>query len=233
MKKISLLMITVMLFAVSCKKTVESEQKAWEVNLRMANQLCYEYPNFDAVIKEQIKSAEMIMNEAKGISDEKSKIKRMADANSMLRSQFIRNLDEIKSLKQGIRTKSSDLRGMKLPYNEMMSANSAISEGQRAIYDSEMKIKRPVNSRSDAEALTNLVVSDLELAESGIEKMISTVKEREAEEKKVAQKAEEVKKTEEQKKIEQAQPVKCQYCGVLNPPDAKTCKGCGAALTKK
>ncbi|HRX48565.1 MAG TPA: hypothetical protein P5120_13685, partial [Spirochaetota bacterium] len=194
MKKFAVMMIAFLLLAVSCKKTVESEQKAWEVNLKIANQLAYEYPNFDGVIKEQVKVAEAVMNESKSISDEKAKVQKMADANAQLRAPFIRSLDEIKSLRQTIRTKSTDLRGMKLEYNELMGANQAISNGERAIFDAEIKIKAPVNSKGDADALTSLVVSDLKLAESNIERIISTVKARESEQKKVAQKAEEVKK---------------------------------------
>jgi len=82
MKKFTAIMIAFLLLAVSCKKTVESEQKAWEINLRIANQLAYEYPNFDNVIKEQVKFAESVMNESNSISDEKAKIQKMADANA-------------------------------------------------------------------------------------------------------------------------------------------------------
>lgn len=232
MKKLSVLMIGFMLLAVSCKKTVESEQKAWEVNLRMANQVIYEYPNFDVVIKEQIKSAELVMNEANTIADEKAKIQRMSDANALLRAQFIRNLEDIKTLKQTIRSKSTELRGLRLEYNEMMSANNAISNGERAIFDSEMKIKSPVMSKGEAEALTSLVLSDLKFAESNISRMVSTAKDREAAAKKQAQLAEESKKAAEQKKVEDAQPIKCGYCGTLNLATATVCKSCGAALKK-
>lgn len=232
MKKFTVIMIAFMLLAVSCKKTVESEQKSWEINLRIANQLSYEYPNFDGVIKEQIKAAEAVMNEANVISDEKAKIQKMADANALLRSPFMRNLDDIKSLRQTIRTKSTDVRGMKLEYNELMGANQAISNGERAIFDAEMKIKAPVNSKNDADALTNLVVSDLKLAESNIERIITTVRDREAAQKKQTQVAEETKKAVEQKKVEDAQPIKCGYCGTLNPAGSTKCKGCGAALGK-
>lgn len=232
MKKFTAIMIAFLLLAVSCKKTVESEQKAWEVNLRIANQLAYEYPNFDTAIKEQIKTAEAVWAEAAALSDEKAKIQKMADANARLRAPFVRSLDEIKSLRQSIRSKSTDLRGMKMEYNELMGANQAISNGERAIFDAEIKIKAPVNSKSDADALTTLVVSDLKLAESNIEKIMTTVRNREAEQKKVAQKTEEVKKAAEEKKTVEAQPIKCGYCGTLNPAGSTTCKSCGAALGK-
>lgn len=233
MKKVTVIIIAFMLLAVSCKKTVESEQKSWEINLRIANQLAYEYPNFDSAIKEQVKSAGAVMDEANTISEEKARINRMADANAMLRCPFIRNLDEIKSLKQAIRTKSIELRGMKLAYNEMTGANTAISNGERAIFDAEMKIKNPVSGRSDADALTNIVLSDLKLAESNIAGIITTVKDREAREKKQAQVAEDTKKAAGQNKTEEAQPVKCSYCGTLNSAGLFTCKGCGAPLVKK
>ena len=99
MKKIALILIVCLSFFASCKKTVESEKKSWDLNLRLANELKYEFPSFSNVINEQIKIAETAMNEALAVSDEKMKIQKMADANSLLNSTFIRNLKEIKSLK--------------------------------------------------------------------------------------------------------------------------------------
>ena len=232
MKKTMFILIALLLLSVSCKKTVESEKKSWDVNLRTLNQLIYEYPSFTNVIKEQIKAAEVIMNEAISITDEQTKIKRMADANSTLRCQFVRNLEDIKSLKQTIRSKTGELRGLKLAFNEMMTANQAMSDGEKIIFDSDIKLRNIVNTKNDADALSNLVLSDLKLAESNITRIITTVKDREALAQKQIQADESAKKAVEQKKVEDAKPVKCGYCGELNPAGSTKCKSCGAPLTK-
>jgi len=232
MKKISLLLILSFIFAVSCKKSVESEKKSWDINLREANELKYEYPSFTNVINDQIKIAETSLNEALAISDEKMKIQKMADSNFLLTAPFIRNLKEIKSLKYSVRTKSSEARGLKLEYNEMMSSNQAISDADRIMYDSEMKLKNVISSRTDADALSSLVLSDLRLAVSNLDRIIGKVKERENIEKKKIEQATADKAAVEKQKTEAAQPIKCSYCGTLNLATAINCKSCGAPLKK-
>jgi hypothetical protein len=232
MKKLSLLLVMSLVLFASCKKTVESEKRSWDVNLREANELKYEYPSFADIITEQIKTAETAMNETQAISDEKMKIQKMAEANGLLNITFIRNLKEIKTLKYGIRTKSAEARGLKFDYNEMMSSNRIIADGERAVYDSDAKLKSVVSTKSDADALSSLVLSDLKTAVSNLDRIIAQVKERENLEKKKVEQVAAEKAAVEKQKTEAAQPVKCSYCGVLNAADAINCTGCGAPLKK-
>ncbi len=232
MKKISLLLVASLVLFASCKKTVESEKKSWDLNMREANELKYEYPSFSNVLNEQIKNAETAMNEAVSISDEKMKIQKMSDANALLNSAFVRNLKEIKTLKYSVRTKTTEARGLKLDYNEMMSSNQLISDAERIVYDSEMKLKNPVNSKIDADALSGLVLSDLKTAVSNLDRIISRVRDRENLEKKKTDQLTADKAAADKKKNEAAQPVKCGYCGTLNVATATVCKSCGASLKK-
>lgn len=232
MKKIALFLVLSLVFIAACKKSVESEKRSWDVNLREANELKYEYPTFTDVINDQIKVAEAVMNESQTISDEKMKIQKIAEANALLNTAFVRNLKEIKTLKYSVRTKSTEARGLKLEYNEMMSANQAISDGERAVYDSDMKLKNIVNSRSDADALSGLVLADLKTAVANLDRVIAKVKERENLEKKKIEQAAAEKTAVEKQKTEAAQPIKCSYCGVLNLATAVNCKACGAPLKK-
>jgi hypothetical protein len=99
-----------MVFSLACKKTVDSEKKAWEYNLKKMTELSYEYPTFKNVIMDQQKAAEALMNDSASISDEKAKIEKMASANSMLRSTFLRNLEKITDLKDSISRKAVQVR---------------------------------------------------------------------------------------------------------------------------
>jgi len=231
MKRALIAALIVAFAAASCKKTVESEQKSWENNLKRVSQLTFEFPSFTNVLKEQIETATKVMNESAAITDEKARIQKMAEANSQLMTTFVRNLEEIKSLKTKIRSKVTDVRGLKTQYNEMMMANQAISDSERVIYDSESKLRNTViESRMDAEALTGLVLADMTSADSNLQRIISMVNERQDAEK---QKIEEAQKQQIEAKAEKekaATPIKCTYCGTLNPADATTCKGCGAPL---
>ncbi len=232
MKKIALLLVLSFVFLASCKKTVESEKRSWDVNLREANELKYEYPAFANVITEQIKIAETAMNETQTVADEKMKIQKMAEANGLLNITFMRNLKEIKTLKYAIRTKSTEARGLKFEYNEMMSSNQVIADGERSIYESDMKLKNVISSRTDADALSGLVLSDLRTAASNLDRIIAKVKERENLEKKKVEQVAADKAAVEKQKTEAAQPIKCSYCGELNIATALNCKACGAPLKK-
>ena len=230
MKK-SLLFILILVFAAtSCKKTVESEQKAWESNLRRANQLTFEFPNFTNLIKEQIDLAQKIMNDASSITDEKLKIEKMAEANVQVMKGFVRNLEDIKSIKTGIRKKSTDARGLKAQYNEMTMINQAIFDGERVILESDSKIKTIVNSRPEADSLTGLVLTDMKNAESNLDRAIAVVKDRVAAEKAKIEETQKQLVADKAAKEKSEAPIICKYCGTSNLPTAVTCKGCGASL---
>lgn len=233
MKKIAMFLVLGLVFIASCKKTVESEKRSWDVNLRESNELKYEYPSFANVITDQIKIAEAAMNEALALTDEKMKIQKMTDANNLLNASFVRNLKEIKNLKYSVRTKSTEARGLRLDYNEMMSSNQAISNAERTLFDSEMKLKSLVSSRTDADALSGLVLSDLKMAVSNLDRIIARVKERENLEKKKIEQIAADKAAVVKQQTDAAQPIKCAYCGELNVAGSLTCKSCGASLSKK
>ena len=228
--------IILLAFAMSCKKTVESQKKAFENNVKKVNELSFEYPSFAEMIKEQISAAEAVMNEAEAIADEKAKIDKMTIANSLLRTKFITNLDNIKELTRSIKTKSIEIRALNMQYNERVSADQAISNGESVINNSIEKLKSAVKIRSDAEALSGLVLSDLKAAEDNINRVIKIVKDREAKEKQAAEKKVEEKKAEEAKaeavKEEQNKLIKCEYCGTENLATAANCKNCGAPIKK-
>lgn len=233
MKNAVLLFISAILMFTSCKKTVESEKKSWDLNLREVNELKYEYPSFTGVINDQIKIAETSMNEALAMTDEKMKIQKMSDSNSLLNTGFLRNLKEIKSLKYSIRSKTTEARGLKLEYNEMFSCNQAIADCERAVYDADTRLRNVVSNRADADSLSGLVLSNLNSSVSNLDRIITQVKSRENAEKQKAEKLAADKAASDKKTSDAAQPIKCSYCGELNPANSIKCKACGAPLAKK
>jgi hypothetical protein len=234
MKK-SLSLIIILIFTVSaCKKTIESEQKSWERNKDRANQLTFQYPNFSQLIKEQVAAAELIMNEVSSITDEKAKISKMAEANAQIMKGFVRNLEDINSVKTDIRKKAIEAKGLKALYNEMAMINHAISASERTIMEADLRIKTEVKTRAEADSLTGLILTDLKNAESNLDRAIETVKDRESEEKsKLEEKQKETQKqlADDKAAKEKAEaPVMCEYCGTSNPASESTCKQCGASL---
>ena len=232
MKHRSLFLILYLLTIISCNKVIDTEKNTWDINLKTANRLASEYPNFDRVINEQLKSAEIVMDDAKKIADKKAKGKRMAEANAILKCFFIRNLEELGPLMESIQTKSAELRGMKLPADKITGANHALSAGEKAVSDAKRKIIKSIEGRAEADNLTGQAVSALRLAESDISEIILAVKNRQQQEKKAGITSD-AQKTSELKTEGEAQVIKCSYCGTLNSAGLFTCKGCGAPLVKK
>ena len=235
-KKLIIPLIILLALTLSCKKTVESQKKTFDLNVKKANELIFEYPSFADLIKEQITAAEAVMSEAESISDEKAKIEKMGVAGSLLRTKFISNLDNIKSTIQSLQSKSVEVRALNLQYNERVSAEQAVSNGESVIINAQEKIKSTVKNRSEAEALSGLVLSNLKAAEDNIDKVIKIVKDREAGEKKATQEKIDKEKAAQAKveaeKAEQNKIVKCEYCGTENPVTAEKCKNCGAPIKK-
>jgi ribosomal protein L40E len=235
-KTLAIPLIILLALTFSCKKTVESQQKAFESNLKKANELIFEYPSFAELIKKQIAEAETVVKEAEAITDEKSKIEKIGSAVSILRTKFISNLDSIQSTIKSVKSKSVEVRALNLQYNERMSADQAISNGETAINNALEKLKSTVNNQSEAEALSGLVLSSLRSAEDNVENVIKIVKEREAGEKKAAQEKIDQEKAAsakvEAEKAEQNKLIKCSYCGTENPVTAANCKNCGAPIKK-
>ncbi len=233
MKKIVLLMSVMMMFTFSCKKTVDSEKKSWEYNLKKLSKLSYEYPTFKQVLMMQQKDAEKVMNEASSIGDEKAKIEKMAQANSMLRATFIRNLEQVSSLKESISKKSIRVRGLTMPYEKRMSATQAIYSGERAVRDADAKLQSTVTNTTEAEALSSLAMSGLKIAETSLNTIIKDAETKMKADEKKNKEIETAKINAEKAKTEAAKPIKCPYCGTLNIAGSTTCKSCGAPLTKK
>ena len=233
MRKTALLFSALMLFSLACKKTVDSEKKAWEYNLKRMTKLSYEYPSFKGVIGEQQKAAEAVMNEAASISDEKAKIEKMAGANSMMRVTFLRNLDRITDLKDSINRKAIQVRGMSMSWDKRSGADQAVYSGERAVSEADVKLKSPVTTVQEAEALSSIALRTLERADSGLQSIIRDVEAQKKTEQAKEKQLQEEKAKVEQTRIESTQPVKCSYCGTLNEPTAVNCKNCGAPLPKK
>lgn len=233
MKRTALVLSVILMFAVSCKKTVDSEKKSWEYNLKKITKLSYEYPSFKTILAGQQSKAEAVMKESESISDEKAKIKKMSEANSLLKVAFIRNLEKITSTKESITSKSVKVRGMSMPYEKRRGADQAVFAGERAITDADIKLKNSVTNTGEADALSSLVLTTLRSAESNLTSIISEVEALKAAEKKKEQQVQAAKAKVEKEKAEAAKPIKCEYCGTINPANSTTCKSCGAPLKKK
>ncbi len=242
MKRTVVFLCALCMVSVSCKQTVESQKKAWDRNLKSIEALAAEYPSYKTVLDAQKKSAEVIMKDSEKITEEKAKIAKMGQANDALKVQFIRNLSGITDAKRSIRKKTVDVRGLDITLAERLSVNRAISDADLTMEKTEAKLRDVPVSVTVAEAVTALVLRDLNDSRKILDGFISRAKEKA----RLAKKAESDKKNAAEKNasIEKGsaggttatQPavktVKCQYCGTVNPIDLTNCRSCGAPLKK-
>lgn len=228
MKKTFLFLIGLAIIFSGCKKTADSEKKAYESNLKSINSLAYEYPSFGNAVKEQITLAEPIARAAEAMADDESKMKKYGEANSLLRPAFVRNLDEIKNTMSAIKTKLTAARELKTGSQEFEKAKYASRDAEDALYRAERDLKSPILNRAAADGITGIVLGKLTDSLKPLEKIITDASGK-ADDKKAALDKQKAGQT---KAVEKAKDIKCPYCGTLNVATAQKCKSCGAALKK-
>ena len=232
MKNYFLLSLCALLFlATSCKKTVEGETKKFETNIKRLNDLMAQYPSFKPALESVKNEAQSKMDAANKASGDDAKIKAMADANSVASPQFVYQLDDIEDQKSKLRSLITKAAQSVNDGNDRDAARSARNYAEDAISNADRKLRdASVNNASDAEAVLRPIMSSLSGAMSDLSSVISTADGKKQAEKKAendSKAAEETKKVEEEKK---AAPVKCGYCGNMNPAGTAKCSGCGAQV---
>jgi predicted RNA-binding Zn-ribbon protein involved in translation (DUF1610 family) len=226
MKKTFLFLIGLAIIFSGCKKTAESEKKAYESNLKSINSISYEFPTFSNPVREQIALAEPIARAAEAASDDDSKMKKYAEANSLLRPAFVRNLDEIKNTMSAIKTKLTAVRDLKIGSKEFDKAKYAARDAEDALYRAERDLRSPVLNRAAADGISGVILGKLTDSLKPLETIITDAAA------KTDQAAIDKQKTGQTKTVEKAKDIKCPYCGTLNIATAKVCKSCGSPLKK-
>ena len=94
---------------VACEKTIESETNRWNSNQARLERLISEYPNLSAALQSQLTEARSLYEAAKGITDEESRISKMAEANSAAAPYFVSTLDNMDKKIEELRAISAEL----------------------------------------------------------------------------------------------------------------------------
>jgi DNA repair exonuclease SbcCD ATPase subunit len=228
MKKTFLFLIGLAIIISGCKKTAESEKKAYESNLKSINSLSYEFPSFGNAVREQVALAEPVAKAAEAMADDESKMKKYAEANSFLRPVFVRNLDEIKSTMSAIKTKLTAVRDLKTGSQELDKVKYAARDAEDALNRAERDLRSPVLNRAAADGITGIVLRKLTDSLKPLETLLADATKK-IDDKKAAIDKQKASLT---KAVEKAKDIKCSYCGTLNIATAKVCKSCGSPLKK-
>ena len=108
MKKITLLFV-ILLATFACKKTVEGETEDWKANKVRLKKLKAAYPSFGNVLDKELQEAETKWKEAKEISKEADKIKKMAEANYTFNQGFVYELGTLETKRDNLDRSSKEL----------------------------------------------------------------------------------------------------------------------------
>ncbi|HOX43338.1 MAG TPA: zinc finger Ran-binding domain-containing protein [Myxococcota bacterium] len=219
----------------ACSKTVEGETKAWEANQQKAAGLKALYPGFSAALDEQLKRAQTAMEAAKTATEE-DKPKRMAEANALLSSGWVGDLQGLDGEIKELRGKITQATTGAKDETARLAVRQVADDAQRVIAQVEERLKQGAPDAAAAGAIVTKLDGDLEAAEKNVETVIKA----QADAAKAAPPAAADGGTpapavgvDGGQPAQPGQPApaatwKCAYCGGSNEATATKCQGCGA-----
>lgn len=232
MKKILTTSILFLFILYSCGPSSKNEAEKWTKNLTELNTLKVKYPSFTSLIDEKIKEATEVYKSAESISDEEQKAQKMRDANNIFETGCLGSLKNIKAKFDALDKKKAELKKIRAGQSQ-----SDISYSEVVIKDLERSVKRtkkamkanvsPTLCDDFEDSYKNLIYS-----EEDIDRAISNIKQKIQDKKDSSSKVQTDNANSTNNKTEVAKDIKCEYCGVFNPPTSSKCSSCGAPLKK-
>lgn len=230
MRKFFLFFLTIFTL-ISCKKTVEGENQAFESNLRQLNELMSEYPQFKPALQQCMNEGKKAMEEARKVSDEKQRIEKMAQANTTLYPISASDLNNIRNLKDKLKREISDESDLKkLSRNEQNTLDRAIDDAR----DAEKKADRYImdhkaDNLSEMAGYVANATRELNAAYDDLNRLKNRYK------KPVENKDKDKDKNNNSKDGKDSESntskvVKCEYCGKKVDATKEKCESCGASL---
>ncbi|MCU0440186.1 MAG: hypothetical protein MUC49_20040 [Raineya sp.] len=157
MRKFIFLFVVGLLFLNACKSSVESEQRTWKNSVQNIEKLKTQYPSLAKILDVKLQDAQKIYKEAEGISDEKQKMDKMAEANKVLDNQFIRDLSSIEYKIKGIEKEMEKISKKKFSKASL----SKINDGMQKASDLISSVKNHLSQSADETALAGILRTDV------------------------------------------------------------------------
>lgn len=214
----------VLLFAGACKKSVEGETKSWDSNVQTVKTLMSKYPGFKTPLESALTSATKVMDDAKALTDEEAKIQKMSEANGILNSGWVSDLNKVDDWKKSLRDQVSKVNTGTLDEGDRIAADFAVKNADRALNSVDRTLQSGAQDEATAASVLKSLKSEIDAATKDLAKILGNVKNKQNEAEKEKKDAEDKAKAEEEKVADW----KCGYCEKSNKHDAKECGGCGA-----
>lgn len=121
-----------MLLAAACSPSSKNEKQYWDNHQKNLTAQASQYPGFKTILEKHKASAEKIMKEAEGISDEEKKAEKMKAANTEI-TKVLGKMVEVKTKTNSLQDKVDDLNKLKLPKAKHARRNEAVRDAQATI----------------------------------------------------------------------------------------------------
>ena len=231
MANVSRIVITcvaaLLLFVSGCKKSVEGETKAWETNVAQVKELAAQYPGMKPALDARLAAAQKIHDAAEGLGDEQ-KIEKLSEANTAIRKDFVSDLAGLDDKMKKLREARAEAAAKAGDESSRLGAKVAAEDAKGALDRADAALAKGASDEASAAAVVKKVVSDIDAAQSAVDKVVKVDKDKkddkEADAKAKAD-ADAKAKADADAKVA---PWKCEYCGHENPHDAGKCEQCGA-----
>ncbi len=181
MKKISIILL-LLLATFACKKTVEGETEDWQANKTRLKKLKASYPSFTNVLDKELQDAETKWKEAKNISKEADKIKKMAEANYTFNQGFVYELGSLETKLENLNRNSKELsssitaKNVKLNKNELKIVIDINDEAKETLLQVEKLLNKGAKSENSAYQSIKDANNNLRIAEQKINDAMQIIK---------------------------------------------------------
>jgi len=222
MKKITFIFIAFALFLNACGPSIEGETKDWEKNLAAVEQAKKDYPSFASIIDSKLEEAKKLWEEAKSLTDEEAKAKKMSEANDLLTTECVGNLVSMKEQLKEVQAKLEEVQSLRRGKEgeSKIYAEDAILDAEKVIASAKEALGgSSCDDVTSAYAKLGTTVTDLTTAITKLTAGDTQTKD-----------SAKVNSSNNTSTTPEVKMVTCTYCDSKNESTNDKCKNCGAAI---
>ncbi len=212
-----------LLVASGCKQTAEGQSKAWKSNVTTVQGLMAEYPGMKPALEARLSAATQVHEAAASLEGE-PQIEKLSQANGTLMKGFVRDLQGLEASMKKLREARVEVTAKAGDDSSRAGAKVAADDANAALTRAEATLKQGAANEADAAAVLSKIVSDLETAQSALDKVSQIDGEKKAD----AKAKQDAKAQADAEAKAAVADWKCEYCGSANEHSHKECSGCGA-----
>jgi hypothetical protein len=215
------------LLQAGCKRTVQGENAAWTHNVQHVAELSAQYPGFANALKAEQKRGEELMSQARSMSDQVASANKMGEANAVLVTGWIAQLDQLALRTRALREKSIAAATEAEHGGDQVAAKTATDDAQRVLRSMDDTLKTPVADAAAAASVLLKLEGEISVAASNLDRVLASARERKAAAARAAAAPPAGAPGAPGAPVAKVQ-WKCSYCNAMNDDAKQKCHNCGA-----